>query len=152
VNAYVAVGGYILVTRGLYDAMENDTQLAGVLAHAIAVVALRQHAELMQKANLLSAATRGADAYSQSRSGIGTLGNLVIPNTSQVFARGQERNSVLEADRFGAVLAARAGYDRKGLAEVLKKLGAGSTEPAPRNAMFSTHPTPADRLSSFEKR
>src|SRR4051812_44982087 len=69
INAFAAPGGYVLVTRGLYEILDNESQLAGVLGHEIGHVIKRHHVELMQKGNLLSAAGKGAQAYAQSRGG-----------------------------------------------------------------------------------
>ncbi|OYX24853.1 MAG: peptidase, partial [Hydrogenophilales bacterium 32-62-9] len=43
INAFAAPGGYIFVTRGLYQRLNNEAELAGVLAHEIAHVTLKHH-------------------------------------------------------------------------------------------------------------
>ena len=49
VNAFAAPGGQILITAGLYQLLENEAQLAGVLAHEIAHVVDKHHLRLYKK-------------------------------------------------------------------------------------------------------
>ena len=57
VNAFAAPGGYIFVTKGLYKLLNDESELAGVLAHEIAHVT-QQHvlrgAEKAQRDSLLN--------------------------------------------------------------------------------------------------
>jgi len=41
INAFALPGGYLYFNRGLIEAAKNEGQLAGVMAHEIAHVALR---------------------------------------------------------------------------------------------------------------
>ena len=150
INAFAAPGGYILITRGLYELLDNEAQLAGVLGHEIGHVLKRHHVDLMQKGNLLSAAGKGAQAYASSRGAAGTvIGNLVVPNVAEVFAKGLDRGAEYEADLLGVVLASRAGYSPSGLVEVLQKLQARSANDPSVQLLFATHPQPADRLQKI---
>lgn len=150
INAFAAPGGYILITRGLYQILDNEAQLAGVLGHEIGHVIRRHHVELMQKGNLLSAAGKGAQAYANSRGGAGSVvGNLVVPNVAEVFAKGLDQGSEYDADQLGVVLAARAGYNPAGLVDVLQKLQARSASDPSVELLFATHPHPAQRLTKL---
>ena len=50
-NAFAIPGGYILITRGLYQSLSDPAELAGVLSHEIAHVVARHHlkARLLRK-------------------------------------------------------------------------------------------------------
>jgi predicted Zn-dependent protease len=147
INAFAAPGGYILITRGLYDLLENEAQLAGILGHEIGHVVRRHHVAAMQQGGLLSAAQKGAQAYAQQRGGGGAVvGNLVVPNVAEVFARGLDKGSEFEADQLGVVLAARAGYSSGGLQQVLRKLQARGASDETLKLLFATHPHPNERL------
>jgi predicted Zn-dependent protease len=148
INAFATPGGYVLITRGLYEILDNESQLAGVLGHEIGHVIKRHHIEVMQKGNLLSAAGKGAQALAQSRGGVaGTVvGNFVVPNVADVVAKGLDQNLEFDADQLGIVLAARAGYSPSGLIEVLQKLQARSAADASLELLLATHPHPTTRL------
>lgn len=62
INAFAAPGGAVLVTRGLFELLQNESQLAGVLAHEISHIVKRHHVQVMQKTAALSAGALGARA------------------------------------------------------------------------------------------
>src|SRR5690606_14603596 len=49
VNAFAAPGGYILMTRGLYDLLADDAEIAAVIAHELGHVVQRDHYEVIRK-------------------------------------------------------------------------------------------------------
>lgn len=149
INAFAAPGGYILVTRGLYTALDNESQLAGVLGHEIAHVIKRHHITVMQK----QAGTQGlvglGSAAVGSRSAVGNAVNQQLSGLiSDMLTKGLDKEAEYEADHLGVVLAARAGYGPNGLVEVLRKLQARAGEPSLK-LLFTTHPHPRDRLDKL---
>lgn len=144
VNAFAAPGGYVLITRGLYEMFDNEAQLAGVLGHEIGHVVRRHHITVMQKSAAISAGARLAQRDSRSQ-----LVNNLIGTGAEVFARGLDKSAEFEADQIGVVLAARAGYAPFGLIEVLHKLAARSANDESLALFFKTHPAPGERLSQL---
>ncbi|MEQ1772709.1 MAG: M48 family metalloprotease [Burkholderiales bacterium] len=145
INAMAMPGGAILITRGLYDILDNEAQLAGVLGHEIAHVVKRHHINVMRQQRLVSAGANLAAA----RSGSNELRQLVLDFFKKIFISGLDKNSEYEADAVGVILAARAGYNAFGLAEVLHKLNArGASDPSVVD-LFGSHPVPSDRLAKL---
>ncbi len=145
VNAMAMPGGTILITRGLYDMLDNEAQLAGVLGHEIAHVVKKHHIGVMQKQRLVSA---GANLVA-ARGGGNQLGKAALDFFKNLFISGLDKESEYEADAVGVILAARAGYNAFGLAEVLHKLSArGSSDPSVVD-LFGSHPGPTDRLGKL---
>lgn len=144
VNAFAAPGGYVLLTRGLYEILDSEAQLAGVLAHEIGHVVKRHHVTVMQKSAALSAGAQIAQRDNRS-----ALINNMIGTGAEVFARGLDKSAEYEADAVGVVLAARAGYNPFGLVDVLHKLSARGTGDASMALLFKTHPLPGDRLAQL---
>ena len=142
INAFAAPGGYVLVTRGLYEILDNEAQLAAVLAHEIAHVALRHHITVMQQTSAVSAGARIAQGQGRSY-----LVNNLIGTGAEVLARGLDKDAEFEADRMGVVLAARAGYDPYAMVEVLHKLAVRSGDDQALALLFKTHPPPGERLT-----
>lgn len=144
INAFAAPGGYVLLTRGLYEILDNEAQLAGVLAHEIAHIVRRHHVTVMQKSAALSAGAQIAQRDNRS-----ALLNNMIGSGAEVFARGLDKSAEHEADAMGVVLAARAGYNPFGLVDVLHKLEARSADDGSLALLFKTHPAPGDRLEQL---
>lgn len=144
INAFAAPGGYVLVTRGLYEILDNEAQLAGVLAHEIGHIVRRHHVTVMQKSAALSAGAQLAQRDNRS-----ALLNSMIGSGAEVFARGLDKSAEYEADAIGVVLAARAGYNPFGLVDVLHKLAARGAADGSLALLFKTHPPPGDRLEQL---
>ena len=144
INAFAAPGGYVLVTRGLYEILDSEAQLAGVLGHEIGHIVKRHHVTVMQKSAVVSAGAQLAQARDRS-----VLVSNLIGTGAEVFARGLDKSAEFEADQIGIVLAARAGYSPYGLVEVLHKLSVRGSEDNSLALLFKTHPHPNERLSQL---
>lgn len=144
VNAFAAPGGYVFVTRGLYALLQNEAELAGVLAHEIGHVTARHHVRLMQKQRVVS---MGQEFLTQ-KAGKEDVKKLV-GNGAEILARTLDKESEFEADRLGVYYATRAGYDSYGLPAVLDRLQAsGSSDRF--TLLYKTHPLPSARLSALD--
>jgi predicted Zn-dependent protease len=144
INAFAAPGGYVMITRGLYDILDSEAQLAGVLAHEISHIVRRHHVTVMQKSAALSAGSQLAQRDNRS-----AIINNMIGTGAEVFARGLDKSAEFEADAMGVVLAARAGYNPFGLVDVLHKLAARGAGDNSMALLFKTHPLPGDRLAQL---
>ena len=153
VNAFATPGGYVFITRGLLESLNSEAELAGALAHEIAHVERMHHLKAIKKDARLSLLGKGAthvlkkgtDAEEMER--LNKVGSV----TKGLYARGLDKADEFEADRVGAVLAARAGYDPYGLAQVLQTLDSVNPGSSQFALLFKTHPKPADRLAQLDK-
>ncbi|MDA8128576.1 MAG: M48 family metalloprotease [Betaproteobacteria bacterium] len=146
INAFAAPGGYIFVTKGLYQRLNNEAELAGVLAHEIAHVTLKHHLKVLKQSSLIGAL--GQAASNKAKDSDQVVQNL-IGNGAEIMARGLDKNAEFEADRVGIVFAARAGYDPWGLPEVLQDLAGLPAKDSRTSLLYKTHPHPADRLAAL---
>jgi len=149
VNAFAAPAGYVLITRGLLDRLKNEAELGGVLGHEIAHVIQRHHAEAMKKKERSGAlANMAADAADGRNNKFiaGALTNLA----KGLYASGLDKGDEYDADRLGIVYATRAGYNPYGLPRVIQ-MYAGAAGEGGFELLFSTHPSPADRLAALDK-
>lgn len=144
INAFAAPGGYVMLTRGLYDILDSEAQLAGVLAHEIGHIVRRHHVTVMQKSAALSAGSQLAQRDNRA-----AILNNMIGTGAEVFARGLDKSAEYEADAVGVVLAARAGYNPFGLVDVLHKLAARGANDNSMALLFKTHPLPGERLAQL---
>lgn len=141
INAFAAPGGYVVVTRGLYNKLTSEAQLAGVLAHEIGHVIHKHHLKVLQKSQLLD---MGANALGKKNKDKNI--KKLIGSGAEILARSLDKDAEFEADRTGVVLAARAGYDAYGLPEVLEAIGHVAKNDDSVTLLFKTHPAPDDRL------
>ncbi len=133
-NAFALPGGYVYISRGLLALANSEAELANVLAHEVMHIALRHAAAQQQRAL-----------------GIPGPFRFFSLATLMQYSRDQER----EADRHGQVLAAKAGYDPRGLASFLKDLD--YTERlrfgvSRLPSFFDTHPATTERVATAASR
>jgi predicted Zn-dependent protease len=146
INAFAAPGGYVLLAKGLYRALNNEAELAGVLAHEIGHVVKKHQLKLIQKQQLLDV---GAGVLGENVSKNNDSIRKLIGSGAEICARSLDKDAEFEADRVGVVLAGRAGYDPYGLAEVLQTIGHASKDDGRVALLFKTHPPPDDRLAKL---
>jgi predicted Zn-dependent protease len=147
INAFALPGGYLYVNRGLISAVRNEAELAGVLAHEIAHVAERHGTEQATKAygaqagvGLLAQILGGRDRRLGLPEQI--IGSLGVNAAFMKFSRNAEH----EADRVGAQIMARAGYDPMAMATFFDLLQARKrSNPNAVAKFFSSHPPASDR-------
>jgi beta-barrel assembly-enhancing protease len=147
INAFAAPGGYVIITKGLYRKLENEAQLAGVLAHEIAHVVRAHHLQILQKTQLLDL---GAGLLGRQISGDHQIIQKLIGSGAEICARSLDKSAEFEADRMGVTLAARAGYEPYGLPEVLQAIGQTNKEDSAVALLFKTHPHPDERLVKLD--
>ena len=145
INAFAAPGGYVVLTVGLFNLLENEAQLAGVLAHEIAHVVEKHHLEALESqmsnelwGDLAIAATEDRD----DREKLGVLVNSGV----QLYAKGLDRDLEHDADLHGVVLAARAGYDPYALLDVLTTIDSINPDSSELTVFLNTHPPVDERL------
>jgi predicted Zn-dependent protease len=152
-NAFSTPGGYVLISRGLYDRMRSESELAGVLAHEIAHVTAKHHLKALQKGKGMSALSEIGGSVASSQVGGGLAGEAVkklIDSGKEMFIKGLDKDDEYEADRMGVIIAARSGYSPYGLVGVLQTLSAAQTETG-FSLMTKTHPTAVSRIDRLDR-
>ena len=153
INAFAAPGGFIFVTRGLLQEMNDEAELAMVLSHEIAHVAALHGVQMIQR-------EMGQNALTV----LGTIGAalvagpeamIMVANTADLFSSlyllGYSRDKELEADNIGLQYLLRAGYDPHASLRFLRKLQAMDKETARGwDLYFRTHPNTTDRIGIIE--
>ena len=146
VNAFAAPGGYIFVTRGLYQTLRSEAELAGVLGHEIGHVIRQHHLKILQQSKLLDL---GSQHLAKKVGGNEKVQGL-IGSGAEIASRALDKDAEYEADRIAVVLSARAGYDAFGLPAVLQQLGHVAKDEGNVTLLFKTHPHPDDRLVKLD--
>lgn len=146
-NAFSTPGGYVLITRGLFERMRSESELAGVLAHEIGHVERKHHLEALQKSLRDQSLTEMRRYFSVSTgNAIGDrFTDAMLSAAKDMYIKGLGADDEYEADRIGVVIAARSGYSPYGLVGVLQTLSA-TTDDAAYGLHTRTHPLPLDRI------
>lgn len=145
-NASMAPNGLMQVWSGLLLRVDNEAQLAAVLGHELGHYLERHTLELLRDAKMKSAAATFVGLFGLP----GQLASLGISASFMGFSREQEAR----ADRMGMRLMQQAGYDGREAARVWDHLLAelkvtGGEDVGRRNALFASHPPPADRRDAL---
>jgi predicted Zn-dependent protease len=129
VNGISAPGGYIFITRGAIEAMDDEAELAGVLAHEIIHVSEKH---IVKELNIHGSDSSAAAGLSHLIGGSGESVKVAISTAMGeamkiLFERGYKKNDEMEADRLGVQLATMAGYDPTALNRYFAKLKTGKS-------------------------
>jgi len=151
INAFALPGGQIFITRALFDRLNTEGELAGVLGHEVGHVVGRHSAEHIAKAKLTEGLTGAAviasyDPDNPSSAQIAQMAVLVGQLINMKFGRADE----LESDFLGVCFIHDAGYDPEELIGVMEVLAASRQGQEPPE-FFSTHPNPENRIQRIQQ-
>src|SRR5437899_1392629 len=151
VNAFALPGGFFYVNSGLILRAQEESELAGVMAHEIAHVAARHGTKNATKGELMQLASIPAMIfipYSMAGYAMYQGLNLAIPLTFLKFSRDAER----EADFLGLQYMYKTGYDPNSYVTFFERIQADEKRrPGTIPKVFSTHPPTPDRIENTQK-
>lgn len=151
INAFATAGGHVYVFTGLISVAENESQLAGVLAHEISHVIGRHvtegatHNMKIQVGTLLGSLALGQalDLKDDKQKAL-VQGSLL---TAGVVGMKYSRSAETEADLLGTQYLWNGGWDPEAIAlffEMMEKRGLGAGVPG----WLSDHPTDEKRVEN----
>jgi len=146
INAFACPGGFIYIYTGLLETLDNEAQLAAVLAHEVSHLVARHSIKKLQNIygySILAQIALGDKAE-------GAAGDLVNVAASLIL-QGYSRDNEFEADRYGILYSKNAGYNPKGMIEVFEKFKKmQGTRPPSILVLLSSHPPAEDRIERAE--
>ena len=149
INAFALPGGYLYLNRGMIEAAKNEGQLAGVMSHEMAHVALRHGTNQASKAYLGQAglALLGGlldNESTSTRRAINAVGGFGMNTLFLKFSRTDEE----QADVVGSQIMAKAGYNPQDMVDFFEMLRSKSSrDPGKVEQFFSSHPAPKNRAT-----
>jgi predicted Zn-dependent protease len=151
INAFASPGGHILVTRGLLAKAESEDELAAVLAHEIAHVALHHGLGSIQGSRLAQIASdyamsAGLSSGGEAASFTEAFGEAISEIATVLLISGYSQGSELQADREAKKILLRASYDPAALDRLIAKLPAQDEAPS---GFAQTHPEPSFRIEAL---
>lgn len=153
-NAFAAPGGYVMVTRGLYELLADDAELAAVLGHEIGHVVQRDHYEVVRQQELTSAFQGLVSSQVKVSDSIGEslARGFVERHGAAMLMTRLDREAEYRADAFAQLYLSRAGMNPLSLYGVLQKMAAVGGAGGGLAQLYSTHPTLGDRLDRIDQR
>src|SRR5437868_13200045 len=151
VNAFALPGGFFYVNSGLILRANEESELAGVMAHEIAHVAARHGTKQATKGDIVQLASIPAMIfipYGWAGYAAYQGANFLIPMTFLKFSRDIER----EADFLGLQYMYKAGYDPNSYVTFFERIQADEKRrPGTIGKAFSTHPPTPERIENTQK-
>ena len=146
INAFALPGGYIYVYTGLMKDIDDESQLAAVIAHEVGHVTARHSTERLTALygyQFLVSLILGENPNGYAK----LVTDMVSTGGFLRYSRANE----YEADELGANYLYATGYDPNGMIELMGKLRKMETsEPSQLEVWLATHPPTGERLSKIE--
>jgi len=154
VNAFAAPGGYVLVTRGMYELLSSDAEFAAVLGHEISHCVERDHYNVIRKQEMT---TVGKEVVAgEIDVGTGVAENYARQYVEQhgatILLTSLDRQAEFRADKAAEIYLARSGMNPMALYAVLQKMTALGSDSAGLAALYKTHPPLDARLDRIDER
>jgi hypothetical protein len=159
INAFALPGGFLFIERGLLEAVDDESELAGVVGHEMSHVVARHGHRLMRKAQIANiffqAAQVAAVLLTGGAAGIGTYyalqyGFYGLGFVLDLNLLGVSRDFELQADQLGMQYTWNSGYDPTGFVRFFDKMATtkGYVEGA---SWFYDHPPFYERMVEAER-
>lgn len=157
INAFAFFGGHIAVHGGLMLMVENESELAAVLAHETSHISQHHLARILESnkqrapitiAEVLAAAAIGALGAPEAGAHLATAALAGHVQHLINFTREHE----YEADRMGMNLLAKMNYDPKAMASVFERLKQSSIYSDKPPEYLMTHPVFEARIADAQNR
>lgn len=156
INAAAFLGGNVKIHTGLFLYANNESELAGVVAHEVAHITQRHLARMLEQQSFSNPATLAALAGSILLALVSPAAGMAALSTSMAVSMQSQINYTrlheYEADRIGITTLYEAGYDPYGMANFFGKLAEKYKYASMPPQMLSTHPLPETRLAEARLR
>lgn len=150
VNAWCMPGGKVVVYTGILPVTQNETALAVVLGHEITHAVAGHGREKMSDQLIAQGVQIAGDmALGNNPTAVNIFNQTYAPTTQVGVLLPYSRKFEYEADHYGLIFAAMAGYDPREAIPFWKRMAALGGEKPP--VLLSDHPADAERIKKLEE-
>jgi len=152
INAYSAPGGYIFITRGAIEAMQDESELAAVLAHEVAHITEKHIVKEFKIKGQDDSITAGLSNLlgSSSSSAKVAFTQSVDNAVNKLINKGFKKSEEIDSDKVALLLLAATGYDTGAMRRYLKRVKRISQKIQSRIKNKPTHPPTSKRIKSLK--
>ena len=154
INAFCSPGGHLFVFTGLILAMENESEVAGVMAHELAHATQRHIANRIERSQMIGLASTllalGGMFLGNNLRGAGVIAPMAA---GQAALLDYSRQDETEADQMGLSYLTKAGYSPAGMAgafSIIRRDQSRISSAIP--TYLSTHPDVSWRITDMTAR
>jgi predicted Zn-dependent protease len=150
-NAFAGPGAHVFINSGLFEAMDSEEELVGILSHEISHVSCRHISQKIERSSKMQMATLAGIAAGILL-GVGGAGSAAQAVTVSTMAAGQSlslaysRDDERQADEVGLKYMEKAGYNAEGLMLMLKKIRSKQWYGDEIPTYLTTHPAANERI------
>jgi predicted Zn-dependent protease len=146
VNAYACPGGYIFVTRGVLNMVQDEAELAAVLAHEVSHVTERHIVTALRNSKLMKV---GTDVAAQAFRTPGPLLDQMTSFATDSLFEGLKKSDEYDSDQKAVEYLDRLGYDYPAMLDVLELLESRRKQGVTK-VLSKTHPSPKTRSKKLK--
>jgi len=150
-NAWAMPGGKVAVYTGLLPITQNEAALAVVLGHEIAHALAKHGNERMSQAMVAQGIGVAGEVLTSSNERVNSIfANVYGPAASIGVLLPNSRKQELEADKYGLIFTAMAGYNPQEAIPLWERMlqQAGGNRPP---EFLSTHPSEENRIEKLKQ-
>jgi len=129
-SAYATPNGMIFLTSGLIGILQNEAELAVILAHEISHVVQKHGVKEVGKREAMIKADQGFDEMTEEigeEDAVADELDEIALNSYESATKRRQVSYELEADQLGMIYAYRSGYDPAALGRVLERIKANTS-------------------------
>lgn len=145
INAFTVAGGTIFITTECLKYINNEAELAGVLAHEVGHNENKHPVDTIRRTLALQGIAQGALSQNDP-----AVIQLLASGSLSLILNGFSRKQETEADETGTLLLSRTDYKTSALEDFLATLLSVSPDPGKIVKLFSTHPGSQDRINDIK--
>ncbi len=153
INAYSAPGGYVFITKGAILSMQDEAELAAVLAHEIAHITEKHIVkEFNIKGQEKGAAAGLSRLIGSSKSSTQALFSQAVDNAvHKLLDQGFKQQDELSSDQIALLLLANTGYDPTALSRYLGRVKNATEQHNHETPHKPTHPATSARIQALHE-
>lgn len=151
VNAWCMPGGKVVVYTGLLSFIQNESELAIVMGHEITHAVAHHGQERISQALLAQGVGVGADIFTSGNSTANNIfKSIYMPGAQVAVLLPNSRNQEYEADHYGLIFAAMAGYNPNEAISFWTRMSQANTG-SKTPEILSDHPLDANRIQKLKR-